>query len=587
MEKKMQQFQKRIYDLKKIGFSLKQFMLLFMLAVIMIAFFSYRQINQMIQEEKNVMISDMQVNLEQSNRAIDNYNESIRILLLSLLTREDIFTLKSVEIDSILKNILYNNTIASVLYSVSDKGSVCSSAPALYRAVGAFQAEETLEQSRNQPGIMRYSRPYYSHVTAGYTVFAAMTSGDGKRSVGVEVNTLYLYSTVEALLKGRQQGGFFVASGQGDIFVFDRIDEFGLVEPGVYPLRLKEIYCELAEDMELTRLESGKIRNSGYQYMFSDQNDLHWRVFQIYDPEIFQRQWTEARRNFYITLLGGVLLSGIILLGVSVWFTKPLRQMAQTMERVRVIEDLEVINIDRKDEIGRLWNSYNHLVSRIHSLMENLKDVEKKKSQYEIRALQNQIGPHFLHNTLACIACLIRQNQDQKAGEAIKALIGLLSYGFDKTDEKVTLKEEVETIENYVCIQRMRYGDAFGFEVVIGSGLEKCMIPKLMIQPILENAIFHGVMARYDEEGRILLRALECGGELHVYVEDNGPGMTRKQCDLILMGEQKVTKEGRMSGIGVSNVNERLKLLYGPEYGIIIRSEPGIGTVVELRIPLV
>ncbi len=241
------------------------------------------------------------------------------------------------------------------------------------------------------------------------------------------------------------------------------------------------------------------------------------------------------------------------------------------------------VRYSREDELGRLSAHYNGLVRRIRTLVEEIRETEHKKLEYEFLMLQNQIGPHFLHNTLACVASLIRQEKYETAQQALRALIRLLSYTFELNEKTVTLREEIEQIGNYMKIQQMRYGQELRFEQQIDDAACQGRVLKLLLQPLVENSVFHGIAPRGGGTLKIVARLR--GDVLHIFICDDGVGMTREMCRDILSGKTIARVTDRLSSVGILNVHERLKLRYGEKYGISIKSEIGIGTVICLRIP--
>ena len=162
-------------------------------------------------------------------------------------------------------------------------------------------------------------------------------------------------------------------------------------------------------------------------------------------------------------------------------------------------------------------------------------------------------------------------------------MIKLLSYTFEQNAETVTIREEMEQLGNYVRIQQMRYGSGIRFEQQIEEGAAQCRVLKLLLQPLAENSIFHGIVP--GGGGSLKIAARLRRGILHIFICDDGIGMTRNMCQDILDGKYTARVTDRLSSVGILNVNERMKLWYGEEYGIKIKSEIGVGTVIYLRIP--
>lgn len=200
-----------------------------------------------------------------------------------------------------------------------------------------------------------------------------------------------------------------------------------------------------------------------------------------------------------------------------------------------------------------------------------------------IELLQVQINPHFVFNTLDVINWFIYENRNKEAGEVLLALGEMLRYSTYQYRSFVPLKEEIRQIKNYLHIQLIRYDYSFRVEVDMEDGLEDYMIPCLIIQPLVENAVKYGV-TRKESGGHLSVSAVRGQGEMVITVFDNGPGMTREQIARALHGDASL--DSSISGIGLRNVNQRMILLFGEPYAISVESEPNFYTRIMIRLPL-
>ena len=199
--------------------------------------------------------------------------------------------------------------------------------------------------------------------------------------------------------------------------------------------------------------------------------------------------------------------------------------------------------------------------------------------------LQSQINPHFLYNTLDSVVWMTENGRTQEAVVMLTALARFFRISLSKGSNIIPIGDEIEHARNYLTIQKMRYKNKFSADIYAEPGIEKLYTIKLIIQPILENAIYHG-MEYADGEGEIHIRAFRAGGDVVIEVEDNGPGMSEEVVEQLLKpsGEASAPK-AKGSGIGFRNVHQRIQLTFGKEYGLTIRSEPDNGTVVQIRLP--
>lgn len=260
--------------------------------------------------------------------------------------------------------------------------------------------------------------------------------------------------------------------------------------------------------------------------------------------------------------------------------TKPLSVLVKKMANARNEKYDEQIEVTGPYEIQELTSTYNTMLEDLNRYIEELMNVQKEKRKAEISALQMQINPHYVYNTLASIKWLIYQGEIEKSTRAIDAFISLLRSTIGNTDEYTTIEKEIENLKNYVFINNTRYGDKVQVEYFVNFGCEECQIPKMLLQPFVENAFFHAFP--YERKGKITILVRKLDDDLQVQIIDDGVGIDRKRLKEISEGN---TKTEHFTGIGVNNVDDRLKLLYGSRYGILIESEENKGTRITVCIP--
>lgn len=291
-------------------------------------------------------------------------------------------------------------------------------------------------------------------------------------------------------------------------------------------------------------------------------------------------------RLYNIPMLWGVC--AVIAMGVIIatYFfvkqtTKPLSALVKKMANARNEKYDEYIEVTGSYEIQELTSTYNAMLEDLNRYIEELMNVQKEKRKAEISALQMQINPHYVYNTLASIKWLIYQGEIEKSTRAIDAFISLLRSTIGNTDEYTTVEKEVENLKNYVLINNTRYGDKVQVEYFVNFGCEECQIPKMILQPFVENAFFHAFP--YERKGKITILVRMLDDKLQIQIIDDGVGIDRKRLKEISEGN---TKTEHFTGIGVNNVDDRLKLLYGSQYGIIVESEENKGTTITICIPV-
>lgn len=299
----------------------------------------------------------------------------------------------------------------------------------------------------------------------------------------------------------------------------------------------------------------------------------------------FQDLVRDAGESEWFTLvlfLGAALVACAIAYWIARNITTPIHRLAEAVRRVRE-GDLDVaVGIARNDEVGALSRDFNSMTAHLRTLIHEVYTSEIAKKEADLRALQAQIDPHFLYNTLDMIYWTARTEGAQKASQAISALSKLFKLGLNRGEEMTTVAQEVEHLKSYLVIQNMRYDSAP--EIVIEASDEAllCLTPKLVLQPLVENALLHGV-AEMDgtvSKARVGICAEIRQGDLCMTVSDNGTGMDAGTIANVLHPDF-----GKPAGYGLRNVDQTVKLVFGENFGVRIRSAPGQGTDIEVRMP--
>ncbi|MEG1638205.1 MAG: sensor histidine kinase, partial [Erysipelotrichaceae bacterium] len=230
-------------------------------------------------------------------------------------------------------------------------------------------------------------------------------------------------------------------------------------------------------------------------------------------------------------------------------------------------------------EFNQLSQSFEHMVKQIQELMERVKNEEITLRKTELKALQAQINPHFLYNTLDSIQWMCERDKTKDAVRMVGALAQLFRISISKGCELIPIEKEIQHAQNYLVIQSYRYKDQFTYDFDIDPEVLTYCCHKITLQPIIENALYHGI-SRMVDEGRIVITARKIGNDILFSIADNGAGMSEEQVENILSKELTDSK-----GIGVKNVNDRIKIYFGSEYGIMVESELDVGTTIKIRIP--
>lgn len=285
--------------------------------------------------------------------------------------------------------------------------------------------------------------------------------------------------------------------------------------------------------------------------------------------------------NFYFTLSAiSLVLATVAALIISSSVTKPLKQLESAMHLVEQGDLTIRARTDVNNEIGQLGKTFNTMVGEIKTLMESTVANEEAKRKSEINALQAQINPHFLYNTLDTIIWMSASGKTDEVTEVTAALAKLFRTSISKGENYVTVRNELENIDSYLTIQKMRYGEKLAFSVDVPNCYLEYTVPKLILQPLVENALYHGIKISPDA-GVIHIGAHQTENFFVLSVSDNGVGMNSTQLEHLFL-----PKPESDHGIGVRNVHHRIQLCYGSAYGLHYASAPGEGTYVEIWLPI-
>lgn len=291
----------------------------------------------------------------------------------------------------------------------------------------------------------------------------------------------------------------------------------------------------------------------------------------------------EKTRNAQIlTTLAIIAFALIVATFISHALTKPLKSMVRLMKQVQH-GNLDVwLHPRYNDEIGMLGSHFNRMIIRVKDLLQEVTLTEKRKQKADMRALQNQINPHFIYNTLESIRMLAEGSDDPRVAKLTYLLGMQMRYGIVRSEEMVTIRQELDHTRNYLDMLQIRFPDKFSLRIEVPEALLCFPVIKLVFQPIVENAVFHGLEPK-EGPGTISITGWIEGNKAVFCVEDDGVGMdedTLRALNNTLTGGA----DGEKFGIGLRNVNERLRLDYGSPYGLRVESESGQGTRVILRI---
>jgi two-component system sensor histidine kinase YesM len=368
------------------------------------------------------------------------------------------------------------------------------------------------------------------------------------------------------------EGGHIVILDEYDSLIYSNDEECNSNEC---------ITLEIAKDI----IFGGKVVEVEGISMYANVNtlaDTRWRMATFINIEIINQS-----RNNNLLILGIIIITTLTITMVASSYTSrrislPINKLKDHMQEIEQGDFYKKIEIDGQKEVVVLTHSFNSMIEEIRSLMNTIVKEQKEKRKTEFLALQSQINPHFLYNTLDSIVYLSENKMNEKVIEMVIALSKFFRISISRGKNIILLKEEIEHARNYLLIQQIRYNDKFDFVFDIDEDVIDYKVVKLSLQPIIENAIYHGINTEYDS-GNIAIRAYKNEKKLILEVEDDGYGIPDEKIEEIY---HNIKFESKGKSVGLRNVFQRLKLYYGDEADFVIESELDERTIIRLVIPL-
>jgi two-component system sensor histidine kinase YesM len=375
-----------------------------------------------------------------------------------------------------------------------------------------------------------------------------------------------------------------VVGAKGYSFIIDLAGNYVF-----HPLQ-QLVYSDLKQEpvdqlIPILDTESAVWNEGGKNYLTDRSDRTGWYVVSVSFDSDAETGWPYVQMMNALIGLVLFIIVGLVTNFITRGVTKPLRQLQSGMRSVETGEFRQAGSLEGTDEIRELAREYDIMVGRIGELMEqNVKDQELKRKS-DLKALQAQINPHFLYNTLDSIIWMGEMNKNNEVVKMTSALSRLFRISISKGRELIPLRDEIEHVRSYLTIQEMRYKDKFRYLIDIPEELMDFTVLKITLQPLVENAIYHGIRS-VDYVGLIEIAGRSEGDDLIMTVKDNGEGMDVEQLASLLdkIDDEEVQGKGT-SGTGVRNVHERIRLYFGPQYGLDYESRNGVGTTISIRIP--
>ena len=356
----------------------------------------------------------------------------------------------------------------------------------------------------------------------------------------------------------------------------------------VYHPQQQQLYNELQTENISLIMDADKdtvltdTGNNGKLYSISRSDKTGWTVVDCTNVRELLSKSRQAQSVYVLTAIVLVIVALLFSRFMARSITLPIQKLRDSMKKVQEGDfSVSDVVVDSRNEIGSLTKSFDVMTHRIHELMEQNVHEQEEKRKSELKALQSQINPHFLYNTLDSIIWMAEGKKNEEVVLMTASLARLLRQSISNEDEVVPIANEVEYARGYLTIQKMRYKDKLEFQIDVDPSILYIPLIKLVLQPIIENAIYHGLKYK-ESKGLLIVKGFMKDGNAVLQVIDDGVGMDEETLSHIY-DKHKVNYHS--NGVGVYNVQKRLKLYYGDDYGITYESEKGKGTTATITIP--
>lgn len=531
--------------------------------------------------EKNASISTQQI-VNQVNINLEYYLKSMtEISNLIAYNLSNSFSNERDRLKNLLEVTLSARNDIVTLGIFSSKGELIAGAP-LFHIKENIEIEEQswFKNAVTHPDKLIFSPPHVQNMFRGRKRWVVSLSRETNASInGRQFNAVILvdmsFRIIDELCRSVSLGK------RGYIYV---VDDYGNI---VYHPQQQLIYAGLKnENIEevLERSEGSYIEDfNGEKRLITLKNVKYadWRIVGVSYMDEIMTPKKEINSFAVFVLIFGMVFAIAASMLISAKISHPIKKLEKLMQKVERGEFDINVEVKGEDEVKQLSRTFNIMILRIKELMSQIIKEQEEKRKSELKALQAQINPHFLYNTLDSIVWMAENGKSQGVITMVTALAKLFRTSISKGEEVITVRDEIEHARNYLIIQQIRFRDKFEFEIKAQPEVLECKSLKLILQPLIENSIYHGFEHMVDK-GKIQIIASEVNGKLLYEVIDNGLGMSEEVLERVLKNET-VSENG--SGVGVKNIHERIKLYYGDEYGLEIESELEEGTSVKVWLP--
>ncbi len=543
------------------------------------------QFSATIRKENQTVINQVNLTMDSYLRTVMKLSDSI---YYGVIKNVDFFH-QSETVNSEI-TLLYDNNKDSVsnIALLSKDGELLCAVPAARLKTGTdVTGEEWFADALEHPENLHFSMPHVQYIFDNgenqyrwvITLSRAVEITDGTATAQGVLLIDMTYASLQYMLDNiplGDQGYLYLVGSSGELIYHPKMQ---LIDAGLEKENVSEIYD--CRDGNYQETWQGKKRD----IIVKTVGYTGWKIVGVVPEQGFTLNEVKTRLFMVFVVAFFLFLLAVINAYISSKITAPIKELEKTVNALEEGDLDAEVSVGGSYEIQHLGRSIGNMARRIQALMDDIVAEHESKRKSEFDTLQSQINPHFLYNTLDIIVWMIENEQKQEAVKIVTALARFFRISLSKGRSIILVRDELEHVRNYLTIQQKRFKNKFTYRIEAGPEVLSLASLKLMLQPLVENAIYHG-MEFMDGDGEILVKVERQGGRLCFIIEDNGLGMTAEQAQGLLTGETKSTS-GKGSGIGVKNVNERIRLYFGEDYGLTIHSEPDVGTRIQIHLPAV
>lgn len=560
------------------------------ISVCSVCFLSIMLYQQFVNKTKDITIERTEQVLNQAVINLEDYLRNMRrisdAMYYTVIKDKDL----GYESMGVEMNLLYeankDNLISIACYT--NEGLLVAAAPVANQKENPnVTKREWFQEAVAQMENFHFSTPHVQNLfdDPSYRYYwvislsrAVELTSDGKSALGVLLVDMN-YSSIEQLLskanKDNTSEYLYLMDSSGEI---------------IYHPKQKLIYADLYHE---NNLEAVNYDDGNHEEVFDGERRLitvktisytGWKIVSVTPITSFQMGLTDMR--FFMIMLMALSLLMLVVINqlVSGQIAKPLQKLNASVKEWETGNLNSDIYVGGPIEVEHLGRALRATVAQIRQMMQDILVEQEEKRRSELDALQSQINPHFLYNTLDSIVWMIEGERYQDAVFMVTQLASLFRISLSRGKTVIRVEDELKHAGNYMNIQMVRYKDVFHVAFEIEPEILSCCTIKLVVQPLLENAIYYGV-EHMDGEGEIVVKGYQKNGDVYIEVKDNGIGMPEEEVSQLLKDNHRVRRRG--SGVGLINVHNRIRLCFGEAYGLEIESAPDEGTTVRIHLPYI